>query len=94
VRLAVAHGPFPLYEVFQGSRHRIHTRPDGAPPDARLRWQARFSSPALNPGDRQEQIKEARLRREAPDKRSRPPRPSDSTSSSGGHGSPPVDNRL
>ena len=68
MRLAVAHGPFPLYEVFHGSRHRIDTRPDGTPPDTHLRRLARFSSPALDPGDRQKQSMEARVGREAPDR--------------------------
>ena len=44
VRLAVAGGLFPLYEVFDGRRYRINARPDGTPLEAYLGRQGRFAS--------------------------------------------------
>ena len=46
VRLAVACGLFPLYEVFEGERYRIDARPDGTPLDAYLSRQGRFRTVA------------------------------------------------
>jgi pyruvate ferredoxin oxidoreductase beta subunit/2-oxoisovalerate ferredoxin oxidoreductase beta subunit len=46
VRLAVACGLFPLYEVFDGDRYRINERPDDTPLDAFLSRQGRFRSVA------------------------------------------------
>ncbi len=46
VRLAVATGIFPLYEVFDGRRYRINARPDATPLDAYLGRQRRFASGA------------------------------------------------
>jgi pyruvate ferredoxin oxidoreductase beta subunit/2-oxoisovalerate ferredoxin oxidoreductase beta subunit len=50
VRLAVACGLFPLYEVFDGERYRINARPDDTPLEAYLSRQGRFRSvaPALD----------------------------------------------
>jgi pyruvate/2-oxoacid:ferredoxin oxidoreductase beta subunit len=50
VRLAVASGLFPLYEVFDGERYRIDARPDDTPLEAYLSRQGRFRSvaPALD----------------------------------------------
>lgn len=44
VRLAVACGLFPLYEVFDGERYSINARPDGAAVDDYLRRQGRFAA--------------------------------------------------
>jgi pyruvate/2-oxoacid:ferredoxin oxidoreductase beta subunit len=50
VRLAVACGLFPLYEVFDGEGYRVNARPDGTPLDEYLGRQGRFGTvaPALN----------------------------------------------
>jgi pyruvate/2-oxoacid:ferredoxin oxidoreductase beta subunit len=50
VRLAVACGLFPVYEVFDGERYRINVRPDGTPLDDYLGRQGRFRAvaPALD----------------------------------------------
>jgi pyruvate/2-oxoacid:ferredoxin oxidoreductase beta subunit len=50
VRLAVACGIFAVYEVFDGERYRINTRPDGTPLDDYLDRQGRFRAvaPALD----------------------------------------------
>jgi pyruvate ferredoxin oxidoreductase beta subunit/2-oxoisovalerate ferredoxin oxidoreductase beta subunit len=50
VRLAVACGLFPLYEVSDGERYRINARPDDTPVEAYLSRQGRFRSvaPALD----------------------------------------------
>ena len=42
VRLAVASGLFPLYEVFDGSTYRINVEPDGTDPADYFHRQARF----------------------------------------------------
>jgi pyruvate/2-oxoacid:ferredoxin oxidoreductase beta subunit len=56
VRLAVAAGLFPLYEVFDGRRYRINARPDGTPLDAYLDRQRRFKSVAPVAAELQRQI--------------------------------------
>jgi len=50
VRLAVACGLFPVYEVFDGERYRVNARPDGTPLDDYLGRQGRFRAvaPALD----------------------------------------------
>ena len=47
VEMAVRSGLFPLYEVFDGERYRINARPDGAPVEAYLERQRRYSSSAI-----------------------------------------------
>jgi pyruvate ferredoxin oxidoreductase beta subunit/2-oxoisovalerate ferredoxin oxidoreductase beta subunit len=42
VRIAVASGLFPLYEVFDGARYRISIEPDGTDPAKYFRGQRRF----------------------------------------------------
>ena len=42
VRLAVASGIFPLYEVFDGQRYRINAQPDGTPVEEYFQRQGRF----------------------------------------------------
>jgi len=42
VRLAVASGLFPLYEVFDGSTYRINIEPDGTDPAEYFHRQRRF----------------------------------------------------
>jgi pyruvate ferredoxin oxidoreductase beta subunit/2-oxoisovalerate ferredoxin oxidoreductase beta subunit len=49
VRLAVASGLFPLYEVFDGRRYRINAQPDGTPLDDYLGRQGRFRKSDLDP---------------------------------------------
>ncbi len=43
VRIAVASGLFPVYEVFDGSRYRITIKPDGTDPAEYFRRQRRFA---------------------------------------------------
>jgi pyruvate ferredoxin oxidoreductase beta subunit/2-oxoisovalerate ferredoxin oxidoreductase beta subunit len=43
VRLAVASGLFPLYEVWNGRRYRLNAHPDGTDPAEYLRRQRRFA---------------------------------------------------
>ena len=43
VRLAVASGLFPLYEVWEGRRYRLNARPDGTDPEEYYRRQRRFA---------------------------------------------------
>jgi len=43
VRIAVASGLFPVYEVFDGTRYRISIRPDGTDPAEYFRRQRRFA---------------------------------------------------
>ena len=50
VRLAVACGLFPVYEVFDGERYRVNARPDGTPLDDYLGRQGRFRAVAPSPG--------------------------------------------
>jgi pyruvate ferredoxin oxidoreductase beta subunit/2-oxoisovalerate ferredoxin oxidoreductase beta subunit len=57
VRLAVASGLFPLYEIFDGERYRINARPDGTPLEAYLSRQGRFRSVAPSLDDLQAQVK-------------------------------------
>ena len=42
VRIAVASGLFPVYEVYDGASYRINVRPDGADPAAYFAKQGRF----------------------------------------------------
>ncbi len=42
VRLAVASGLFPLYEVFEGRRYRLNAQPDGTPVEEYFKRQGRF----------------------------------------------------
>jgi pyruvate ferredoxin oxidoreductase beta subunit/2-oxoisovalerate ferredoxin oxidoreductase beta subunit len=42
VRIAVASGLFPVYEVYDGSRYRINVRPDGTDPAGYFERQRRF----------------------------------------------------
>ncbi len=42
VRLAVASGLFPLYEIFDGRRYRINAQPDGTPLEEYFNLQGRF----------------------------------------------------
>lgn len=49
VRLAVASGLFPLYEVFDGRRYRINAQPDGTPLDDYLSRQGRFRKSDMDP---------------------------------------------
>ena len=44
VRIAVASGLFPVYEVFGGARYRISIRPDGTDPAEYFRRQRRFAA--------------------------------------------------
>jgi pyruvate ferredoxin oxidoreductase beta subunit/2-oxoisovalerate ferredoxin oxidoreductase beta subunit len=44
VRLAVASGLFPLYEVYDGARYRINAEPDGAEPAEYFQRQRRFAT--------------------------------------------------
>ena len=48
VRLAVASGLFPLFEVFDGRRYRINERPDGARLEDYFSRQKRFDSSSLD----------------------------------------------
>jgi len=48
IRLAVACGLFPLYEVFDGRRYRINAEPDGTPLEAYLSKQRRYRSETLD----------------------------------------------
>jgi pyruvate ferredoxin oxidoreductase beta subunit/2-oxoisovalerate ferredoxin oxidoreductase beta subunit len=48
VRLAVASGLFPLYEVFGGRLYRINAHPDGTPLEDYLARQKRFRSETLD----------------------------------------------
>ncbi len=57
VRLAVASGLFPLYEVFDGERYRVNARPDGTPLEAYLSRQGRFRSVAPSLDDLRAQVK-------------------------------------
>ena len=43
VRIAVASGLFPVYEVFDGARYRISIKPDGTDPAEYFRRQRRFA---------------------------------------------------
>ena len=43
IRLAVASGLFPLYEVFDGARYRINVEPDGTDPAEYFNLQRRFA---------------------------------------------------
>ena len=42
VRIAVASGLFPVYEVFDGATYRVNIRPDGADPAEYFERQGRF----------------------------------------------------
>ena len=48
VRLAVASGLFPLYEVWDGSTYRINARPDGTDPAEYFERQRRFDEDELD----------------------------------------------
>jgi pyruvate/2-oxoacid:ferredoxin oxidoreductase beta subunit len=48
VRLAVASGIFPLYEVFDGRRYRVNLRPDGTDVAAYFAHQGRFRKGTLD----------------------------------------------
>lgn len=48
VRLAVATGIFPLYEVFGGTRWRLNAHPDGTDPGEYFRRQRRFAGDAID----------------------------------------------
>jgi len=61
IQLAVRSGLFPVYEVFDGVRHRINVRPDGTPVEEYMKRQRRYQS-ALAVPDR---VKERSRRREA-----------------------------
>lgn len=43
IRLAVASGMFPLYEVFEGARYRINVQPDGTPLSEYAQQQQRYT---------------------------------------------------
>ncbi len=48
VRLAVASGLFPLYEVFDGQRYRLGPPPDGTDPADYYKQQKRFAADAID----------------------------------------------
>lgn len=48
VRLAVASGLFPLYEVWDGRRYRLNVEPDGTDPGEYYRRQGRFPADAVD----------------------------------------------
>ena len=58
IRLAVATGIFPLYEVFDGKRYRINAEPDGTPLDEYISRQRRYSSQTVEPTVLEARIKE------------------------------------
>jgi len=45
VRLAIASGLFPLYEVWDGRRYRINARPDWTDPEDYVTWVCRVNTP-------------------------------------------------
>jgi pyruvate/2-oxoacid:ferredoxin oxidoreductase beta subunit len=59
VRLAVASGLFPLYEVWDGVRYRINAQPDWADPTEYFRRQRRFPAGRI---DSQETLRRCRQR--------------------------------
>lgn len=65
LRLAVASGLFPLYEVFDGERYRLNARPDGTSPEEYFKRQGRFSKGTVDVGHVERSIAErwARLER-------------------------------
>ena len=48
VRLAVASGLFPLYEVFDGATYRVNLEPDGTDPEEYFQLQRRFEDENLD----------------------------------------------
>ena len=48
VRLAVASGLFPVYEVYNGTSYRINIEPDGTDPEEYFRRQRRFDDEQLD----------------------------------------------
>jgi pyruvate ferredoxin oxidoreductase beta subunit/2-oxoisovalerate ferredoxin oxidoreductase beta subunit len=48
IRLAVASGLFPLYEVFDGSTYRVNIEPDGTDPAEYFRRQRRFKDEEID----------------------------------------------
>ena len=48
VRIAVASGLFPVYEVYDGARYRINVRPDGTDPAGYFERQRRFRDDEIN----------------------------------------------
>jgi pyruvate ferredoxin oxidoreductase beta subunit/2-oxoisovalerate ferredoxin oxidoreductase beta subunit len=57
IRVAVACGIFPLYEVFDGSRFRINVRPDATPLVDYIGRQKRYTRSRLDVGVLEEQVK-------------------------------------
>jgi len=49
VRLAVASGLFPLYEVYDGATYRINVEPDGTDPAKYYQRQRRFDNDNIDP---------------------------------------------
>ena len=62
VRIAVASGLFPVYEVFGGARYRISIRPDGTDPAEYFRRQRRFADADIDL-DETRRVCAARLQR-------------------------------
>ena len=62
VRIAVASGLFPVYEVFDGARYRISIRPDGTDPAEYFHRQRRFADDDIDL-DETRRICAARMRR-------------------------------
>ncbi len=56
IRVAVASGVFPLYEVFEGSRYRINARPDGTALENYAGHQKRYTRSGLDVGMLDEQV--------------------------------------
>ena len=48
VRLAVASGLFPLYEVYDGTNYRINVEPDGSDPAEYFHLQRRFQEEEID----------------------------------------------
>jgi pyruvate/2-oxoacid:ferredoxin oxidoreductase beta subunit len=48
VRLAVASGLFPVYEVFDGATYRVSIKPDGTDPAEYFHRQRRFEDDAID----------------------------------------------
>ena len=48
MRIAVASGLFPVYEVYDGATYRINVRPDGTDPAAYFERQRRFKNEEID----------------------------------------------
>lgn len=58
IRLAVASGVFPLYEVFDGLRYRLNARPDGTPVAEYAAQQRRYTRSTVNQEQLAEQVQQ------------------------------------